>query len=94
MGVSQKRDKTIILTNGRAVPMQFVAVGALSGWSAESAPAAKNRMRNRQRGPKRRVPHAPTAIGGIADGVRRSTAVCGHPVTWLKVLELVNRWLV
>ena len=39
-----------------------------------SAAASKNRMRNRQRGPKRRVPHAPTAIGGIADGVRRSTA--------------------
>ena len=43
-------------------------------WVVVSAAAAKNRMRNRQRGPKRRVPHAPTAIGGIADGVRRSTA--------------------
>ena len=54
--------------------MRFFALGALSGWVVLSAPAAKNRMRNRQRGPKRRVPHAPTAIGGIADGVRRSTA--------------------
>ena len=43
-------------------------------WVVMSAAAAKNRVRNRQRGPKRRVPHAPTAIGGIADGVRRSTA--------------------
>ena len=43
-------------------------------WVVLSAAAAKNRVRNRQRGPKRRVPHAPMAIGGIADGVRRSTA--------------------
>ena len=34
----------------------------------------KNRMGNASLAPKRRVPHAPTAIGGIADGVRRSTA--------------------
>ena len=38
------------------------------------AATAKNRMGNAPRAPKRRVPHAPTAIGGIADGVRRSTA--------------------
>ena len=55
--------------------VRFFAMGALSAqWVVVSAPAAKNRMRNRQRGPKRRVPHAPTAIGGIADGVHWSTA--------------------
>ena len=43
-------------------------------WVVLSAPAAKDRMENAIRAPKRRVPHAPTAIGGIADGVRRSTA--------------------
>ena len=40
-----------------------------------SAASAKNRMRNRQRGPKRRVPHAPTAIGGRATVGRHSRHV-------------------
>ena len=39
-----------------------------------SAAIAKDRMGNAIPAPERRVPHAPTAIGGIADGVRRSTA--------------------
>ena len=43
-------------------------------WVVLSATIAKNRMGNAYSGPKRRVPHAPTAIGGIADGVRQSTA--------------------
>ena len=46
-------------------------------WVVLSAAAAKHRMENAHAAPKRRVPHAPTAIhaaiGGIADGVRRST---------------------
>ena len=54
--------------------LRFFALAALSQWVVVSAVAAKSRMINRQRGPKRRVPHAPTAISGIADGVRRSTA--------------------
>ena len=39
-----------------------------------SAAIAKSRMGNASLAPKRRVPHAPTAISGIADGVRWSTA--------------------
>ena len=49
---------------------------------------------SRSHRPKRRVSHAPvTAIGGIADGVRRSTAdtLHVHPGNVaLKVPELVN----
>ena len=41
---------------------------------ALSAADAKHSAGNAHAAPKRRVPHAPTAIGGIADGVRRSTA--------------------
>ena len=48
-------------------------------------------MGNAYSGPKRRVPHAPTAIGGIADGVRRSTADTRWNVA-VKVLKLVNLW--
>ena len=33
----------------------------------------KNRVGNAHAGPKRRLPHATTAIGGTADGTRRST---------------------
>ena len=53
-----------------------VRVTCLGGtqWVVLSAATAKNRMWNASLAPKRRVPHAPTAIGGIADGVRRSTA--------------------
>ena len=39
-----------------------------------SATIAKNRMGNAHVCAGRRLLHAPTAIGGIADGVRRSTA--------------------
>ena len=38
-----------------------------------SAAAAQNRMRDRHRGPKRCLLHAPTAVGGTADGTDRST---------------------
>ena len=43
-------------------------------WVVLSAPIAKNRMGNASVCTGRRLLHAPTAIGGIADGVRRSTA--------------------
>ena len=43
-------------------------------WVLLSAAAAENRMENANCDPRRRLPQAPTAIGGIADGVRRSTA--------------------
>ena len=43
-------------------------------WVPMSAPIAKSRMGNAYAGPERRLPHAQTAIGGIADGARRSTA--------------------
>ena len=56
--------------------MRFFAVAALYQWVVLSAASAtaKSRMGNASLAPKQRVPHAPTAIGGIADGVRRSTA--------------------
>ena len=61
--------------------MRFFAIrrttlySALSAqWVVLSAAIAKSRMGNASLAPKQRVPHAPTAIGGIADGVRRSTA--------------------
>ena len=43
-------------------------------WDVLSAAAAKSRMGNAHVCTGRRLLHAPTAIGGIADGVRRSTA--------------------
>ena len=42
-------------------------------WVVLSAATAEIRMGNRHGGPKRRVPHAPTAVGGTADGTDRST---------------------
>ena len=43
-------------------------------WVVLSAPIAKNRMGNAHVCTGRRLLHGPTAIGGIANGVRRSTA--------------------
>ena len=51
-----------------------VLCGGGTQWVMVSAATAENRMGNAHGGPKRRLPHAPTAIGGIADGARRSTA--------------------
>jgi hypothetical protein len=42
-------------------------------WVVLSAATAETRMGNAHGGPKRRVPHVPTAVGGTADGARRST---------------------
>ena len=43
-------------------------------WVLLSAAAAENRMENANCDPRRCLPHAPTAIGGIADSACRSTA--------------------
>ena len=42
-------------------------------WVVLSAAAAKSRMGNASLVHTRRVPHAPTAVGGTADGTDRST---------------------
>ena len=42
-------------------------------WVVLSAATAEIRMGNAHGGPKRRVPHVPTAVGGTADGTDRST---------------------
>ena len=42
-------------------------------WVVLSAATAETRMGNAHGGPKRRVPHVPTAVGGTADGTDRST---------------------
>ena len=38
-----------------------------------SAATAQTRMGNAFPAPERRLPHVPTAVGGTADGARRST---------------------
>ena len=50
-----------------------VFCGGGTQWVVLSATTAKKRVGNAHVGPKRRLPHAPTAIGGTADGTRRST---------------------
>ncbi len=46
----------------------IVAMAALSAqWVVLSAAIAKDRMGNARPAPERRIPHAPTAISGIAD---------------------------
>ena len=60
---------------GTAMRVSYaVLCGGGTQWVMVSAATAENRMGNAHGGPKRRLPHAPTAIGGIADGARRSTA--------------------
>ena len=51
-----------------------VLCGGGTQWVMVSAATAENRMGNAHGGLKQRLPHAPTAIGGIADGACRSTA--------------------
>ena len=75
MGVVHNPDRTFTSTIGSRdrVPHAVFCDGGTQ-WVVLSAATAQNRMGNASLAPKRRVPHAPTAIGGIADGVRRSTA--------------------
>ena len=50
-----------------------VFCGGRTHWVVVSAAAAQNRMRDRYCGPKRCLLHAPTAVGGTADGTDQST---------------------
>ena len=52
-----------------------------------SAAAAKNRARNASEGPERRPLHAPTTVGGTADGTRRSTVGTLNMGTWAETGE-------
>ena len=81
------------LGQGSTSPSTFTHVLGVSGapiGAVGGAAADRRNMGNAHGGPKRRVPHVSTAVGGTAD-----TAPIGAPETprtWAKRLGLVEPW--